>query len=288
LGLAIDVRGALAGRSPRLVVVLGGMLDPDPDRRPARIAPLLSTLEQGGSSRDASPPRWEPRRDPIGSTFAQRAEEYEEHARDYERRAAEGGPGAKGWLRGAEGWRKGARKWHALAEKQREQFTREELRREGKRARRASRRAERAERRRTYRGRPLAVPVALMFSLAFLLAMLAVWISTQVVVPALLRILAVFFVPRGLRAAADAVLEAGSSALGGMERSRRWFFAGVTGREGDPVAPREGSADDGRVRVTGDVPDPRVRVDAPTARVEAAEEDDDQGASGTRDRAARP
>ena len=287
-GLAIDVRAALGGRSSRLVEVLGEMLDPDPDRRAARIAPLLSRLEQGGPSRDERPPRWEPRRDPIGSTFAQRAEEYEEHAREYERRAAEGGPGAKGWLRGAEGWRKGARKWRAIAEKQREQFVREELRREGKRARRETRRAQRAERRRANGHRPSAGPIALIFSLAFLVAMLAVWISTQVVVPTLLRILAMFFAPRGLRAAADAVLQAGSSALGGMERSRRWFFAGVTGREGEPVAPREGSVDGGGgVRVTGEVPDPRVRVDASKARVEGAEEDDDQGASGTGDRAAR-
>jgi hypothetical protein len=281
-GLAIDVRAALSGRTPGLVDVLGAMLDPDPDRRAPRITPLLPKLEQGGPSRVDMPPRRESWRNPIGSTFAQRAEEYEEHAREYERRAAEGGPGAKGWLRGAEGWRKGARKWHALADRQREQFAREELRREGKRARRATRRAQRAERRRAHGHRPLAGPIALMFSVAFLLAMVAVWISTQVVVPALLRILAMFFAPRGLRAAADAVLEAGSSALGGMERSRRWFFAGATGSEGRSVAPREGSPDRAAgVRVTAEAPDPRVRVDAPTASVEGADEDQDPGATGT-------
>ncbi len=41
-GLAIDVRAALAGRtSPRLVSALERMLDPDPDHRAERIAPLL-------------------------------------------------------------------------------------------------------------------------------------------------------------------------------------------------------------------------------------------------------
>jgi hypothetical protein len=42
-GLAIDVRSALRGRaSERLVGVLEKMLDPDPDRRAGRIAPLLA------------------------------------------------------------------------------------------------------------------------------------------------------------------------------------------------------------------------------------------------------
>ncbi|HEX3345979.1 MAG TPA: serine/threonine-protein kinase, partial [Polyangiaceae bacterium] len=41
-GLAIDVRAALRGRaSGRLIGVLEKMLDPDPDRRASRIAPLL-------------------------------------------------------------------------------------------------------------------------------------------------------------------------------------------------------------------------------------------------------
>ena len=49
-GLAIDVRAALEGHGGgRLAEVLTAMLDPDPDRRPARIAPLLSRLEGGRS-----------------------------------------------------------------------------------------------------------------------------------------------------------------------------------------------------------------------------------------------
>jgi hypothetical protein len=50
-GLGIDVRVALGDRaSPRLAEALGGMLDPDPDRRSARIAPVLAQLERGDRS----------------------------------------------------------------------------------------------------------------------------------------------------------------------------------------------------------------------------------------------
>ncbi|MGK4001884.1 serine/threonine-protein kinase [Sorangium sp. So ce1036] len=48
-GLAIDVPAALGGRAdPRLVRALSAMLDPDPDRRAARIAPLLAALGAPG------------------------------------------------------------------------------------------------------------------------------------------------------------------------------------------------------------------------------------------------
>ncbi|MDC0684616.1 serine/threonine protein kinase [Sorangium atrum] len=53
-GLAIDVPAALGDRAdPRLVRALSAMLEPDPDRRAARIAPLLPGLEAG----DAPPER---------------------------------------------------------------------------------------------------------------------------------------------------------------------------------------------------------------------------------------
>ncbi|MGK3999724.1 serine/threonine protein kinase [Sorangium sp. So ce1024] len=63
-GLAIDVSAALGGRAdPRLVQVLSAMLEPDPERRAARIAPLLAGLDAGGApperpraARAAGPP----------------------------------------------------------------------------------------------------------------------------------------------------------------------------------------------------------------------------------------
>lgn len=285
-GLAIDVRAALQGRSPRLVDALASMLDPDPDRRPSRIAPVLAKLDQQSPSRDEGARRAEVWLDGIGSRFSAQAEQSEERAREYERRAAEGGPGARGWLRGAEAWRKAARKLHAAAERQREQFAREEGRRAQKRARREGRRADRASRRRAHGGRSFPGPVAWVFSLAFMIAMLAVWTATQIVVPVVLRTLALFFATRGLRAAADAVLTAGTSALRGMEQSREWFFAGVGGQRPEPLVQNEGSGDasETRVRVTGEAGGPRVRVDGSGQ----GREDDDETRPSTGAGAARP
>jgi hypothetical protein len=72
-GLAIDVRAALRGRaSPQLVAVLERMLDPDPDRRAASIAPLMAQLQGGRRPRtDARPPRDE-RRDRHEERFTRR------------------------------------------------------------------------------------------------------------------------------------------------------------------------------------------------------------------------
>ena len=61
-GLAIDVSAALGARTrPALVAVLRAMLDPDPDRRATRIAPLLVDL---APRRPAPPPA---RRSSAGS-----------------------------------------------------------------------------------------------------------------------------------------------------------------------------------------------------------------------------
>lgn len=75
-GLAIDVAAALKGRAdPALVEVLTAMLEPDPDRRPERIAPLLARLgpvdtgerrreePRRRASRPDEPRRHEPRPD---------------------------------------------------------------------------------------------------------------------------------------------------------------------------------------------------------------------------------
>jgi len=52
-GLAIDVRRALEGRaSGRIASVLERMLDPDPDRRASRIAPLLAPGARGVDARE--------------------------------------------------------------------------------------------------------------------------------------------------------------------------------------------------------------------------------------------
>jgi hypothetical protein len=223
-GLAIDVRAALGGHAGgRLVDVLSAMLDPDPDRRPSRIAPLLSRLNGGNRPRTVN-------------------DRHDEHR------------------------------------------TRRSRRRAHRREEREKRWAERAARRRTHRhGFP--GPLAWVFSLAFLIAMIAVSMATRVVVPIVLRVLSLFFARNGLRAAASAVSEAGEVALRGMDRSRHWFFAQAWGGA-DTRGVLEGArAPEERVRVTSDADSPKIRVE-PSGR-ETEEEDDEASEAGSGSGSAR-
>src|SRR6185436_19959572 len=55
-GLAIDVPQALSGLAdPKIVRILSAMLEPDPDRRPRRIAPLLVEFAAGPAPGSAPP-----------------------------------------------------------------------------------------------------------------------------------------------------------------------------------------------------------------------------------------
>ena len=275
-GLAIDVRAALGDRGDgRLADALTLMLDPDPDRRPARIAPVLAKLERGERSREpASDPalRVEGQlRSLIGERLKQQAAEYEERAYAYEDRAAQGGPGSRGWRRAAEGWHKGARKLRTEAHRHLVREAREADQRERRRLRKEARRGERARRRGSESHRP-PWPLALLLSILFALGMVAVAIATQVVVPALLRFLSLFFATRGLTAAAGAVREAGEDAMAGINRSRRWFRG---------AAIESDAAPDDRVRVAAD-PGPNVRVEPEPEAREADEESATEARKATR------
>src|SRR5690606_18025962 len=72
-GLHVDVQAALGKRDRDLAEVLSQMLEPDPDRRPDRIAPLLARLD-----RDPSPP---PRRDESKSERPKRDQAGKEQAK---------------------------------------------------------------------------------------------------------------------------------------------------------------------------------------------------------------
>jgi tRNA A-37 threonylcarbamoyl transferase component Bud32 len=264
-GLAIDVRTALGDAGDgRLADALTQMLDPDPDRRPARIAPVLAELERGGFRRTPVPAENdEPLRSVIGDRLRAQAEEYEQRAYGYEDRAEAGGPGARGWRRAAEGWHRGARKLREEADKQMLREAREADQRARRRARKEARRADRDRVRALARGtRRPPWPVALFLSILFAAGMVAVAIATQVVVPGILRLLSVFFATRGLTAAAEAVREAGEDALAGMARSRGWIRSGVE--------PTGSTRHDDRVRVAED-PE-KVRIES--GETEAVESDD--------------
>jgi serine/threonine protein kinase len=289
-GLAIDVRAALQGRaSGRLTEALVAMLDPDPDRRPARIEPVIARLRSGrpaaGSAPSASSAAPLPPFDPqefaqnLSARFQQfvrHAEEYEQRAREYEDRARSGGPGARGWMRHADDWRKGARKWREQAERHAAHLAREADRRARKQGRKAQRRAEiqaRHQSRHLHRhGGALPWPIALFFVLGLTVAAVAVVIGLHVVAPAVLRFIALFFPRREahtLQAAADVVRQAGDTAIARMDGSRQRLLAGA-------VAPNASIA--GQVDETGQTggapsaePSDRIRVEPHKVRVGTAD-----------------
>ncbi|HXX69126.1 MAG TPA: serine/threonine-protein kinase [Polyangiaceae bacterium] len=286
-GLAIDVRAALEGRtSARLARVLERMLDPDPDKRAARIAPLLVELERGG----AETPRMQGEaRAVVSDAWETVAREFERRADELERLASSGGAGSEGWRRGAEGWRKGADKWRKVARK----IARGRARRAEKHARDVWRSTLRGARRdgaeegrdwvRADFGRRERVaspgrvdgsgavpwPVRLALAIAFSVAIVAVSVATQVVVPLLLTVLSWFLAARGLGAARSRVRDAGRSALDTIARAQRSLGgeAQVDGSERDESNAARN-------------PPPQVRVEAPREALnesDAAVEDDDSG-----------
>jgi hypothetical protein len=182
-GLAVDVRAALRGlASERLVGVLEAMMDPDPDKRASRIAPLLGRLERLGRGR-------------AGERGSER--------RDERRRGDERG-----------------RERDTRREKEREKWRERHAMRESKRdAGREARRDRKARRGRGGRGVPF--PVSLLLTLVFLVAMLGVSIATQVVVPVVLTLLSIFIARRALIAAVASVRDAGHRAVDAMDRARR-------------------------------------------------------------------
>jgi membrane protein implicated in regulation of membrane protease activity len=99
-----------------------------------------------------------------------------------------------------------------------------------------------------------------VLSLVFLVAMLAVSIATQVVVPILLTVLSIFFARRALRSAVDTVRDAGHRAVDAMDRVRR----GGVG---------EGPEEDARLRVEDEAA-PRARVGNVDEPREPEEEDE--------------
>lgn len=110
-------------------------------------------------------------------------------------------------------------------------------------------------------------PLSLLLMIPFLVAMIAVSIATQVVVPIVLTVLSLFVARRALGGAVEAVRHAGHRAVDAMERAR----SVVRGE------PHDGGA---RVRFEGEEKDapPRVRVDGePSHDEEADDEEHDAG-----------
>jgi len=267
-GLALDVRAALGPSADAgLVDSLERMLDPDPDRRAQR--PSLSP-PRGPPSRERSdrgPSAGVSWQDALREGFEEQAREYERRARDYETRAHRGEPGADAWGRGAEGWRKAADKWRAAAQKHREKAERRAARHATRFARKAARHADRLTQRAGRHRHVPPWPILLLFAVAFAAGAVAVTLATQVVVPVVLRLLAVFFARGPLTRAADAVREAGDEALENIQRSQQWFMRRVhesRGADADSPSPAASAPPDGARHVRVDDPSPpRTRVHVP-------------------------
>jgi hypothetical protein len=227
-GLGIDVEAALGPRArPALVRALAAMVEPDPDVRAARIAPLLAGLRAEGPASAGPSRRRQPLPDDPGDAVRVAAEHAVAAAEANVKRVVEelGASVGRALVDAALG--KGSRRdaKRAVGEAMRE------TRREVKHAARQARREAKRERRRAAAmavrppdARPLGGPVLLVVLIALGVAQLAVLLALKVVVPAVLYLLSALFLGstpgRGLRGAARLVGEAGSRAAGAIGRAR--------------------------------------------------------------------
>ncbi|HVW24270.1 MAG TPA: serine/threonine-protein kinase [Polyangiaceae bacterium] len=271
-GLAIDVAATLGSADPVLRDILTKMLDPDPDRRASKLAPLLKRLDQ--TDRNASG-----RRDSASEARAERERrEAQEAAATFTRdgrrdRASRPSPDfgqwdapprarhgfeqhAWEWSGDAERWAHEARRW-GRAERER---IRDEYRRSRAERRRAQR-EERRERRARRRGGRLHGPPLALAVIGLNLAIAVVGLVLGVVVPTILVVLSVLF-GRPLRDAARATRLAGEDARKSMTQALHYMMYGPADTEAPPERPR---VDDGP-------PKARVRVDASGDVVETTAE----------------
>jgi hypothetical protein len=203
-GLAIDVHAALGGRvSRRLEDVLARMLEPDPDKRPTAVGPLLAALDGRRARAGERSPRapatqdWSRAADLGRELGREIRDRVEREVEDHVARATEAGDPL------------GARRAKRAERRQQRNARRAE--------RDERRRVERAARRRQRRGR-LPWFVVLPVFLALTVAQVAVLLTMRLVVPFVLVLLSLVF-GRGLRAAAASVASAGDRARAAMTRA---------------------------------------------------------------------
>ena len=213
-GLAIDVAAALPNARPELVRALERMLDPDPDRRVTRIAEVLAELE------DLADASYAPDGD-GGSRRSERKRRKDKRGRSRKRD------------------RKGKRD--------------RKQRRDERRERRRERRDAPAKGRQDGPGLPTIVrtlyrPAVIV---AMAIARVAVAVSTQVLIPLLLSLLAIVF-GRPLRDASRSVAAAGKRADGAIQSARDYALGRREEHEDDERLRVEDATDDRRARIAPD------------------------------------
>ncbi len=266
-GLAIDVRAAL-GKSaePWLVRALVAMLEPDPDKRPARVStarpPPQSARESGESPRERGERRRRAERDsePNSETESEwhRSEPWDLHSlreqgREHRRRL-----------------RDESRRMRRDIEERIAEDTRHYMRRYS----REQRRSQRGQRLRQGHGFGPPRAIGLLVTVAVLLALTAARIGTwwlfRFFLPTLLFFLSVFF-GRALRRAAYRCREVGSAGDRGLLHA----MAVVRGRLlGGPVVDTEGSevGASHAERTETETPETTEKAANPRARVEVGPE----------------
>ncbi len=205
-GLGIDVASALGSRAnPALVNALAAMLEPDPDRRPNSIAPLLATLRDSPSATKTQPNKKAPRKEPAPQRSSRDIEKNLERGINEAVRQME-----QGISQAAEEWSKKSTKYESKTE-----------RKSRKAERKAERRARREERSMTapQPSNGIPQPIAGILLLGLTLAQIAVLVGLRAIVPALLTVLSVFF-GKPLKDAAARTHEAGLTAHESMERAK--------------------------------------------------------------------
>ena len=203
------------------------MLDPDPDRRASKLAPLLKRLDQADRSSSS------------------RSERAPNARAERERREAQ----EAAWNGDAERWAHDARRWgRAERERVRDEF------RKNRAERRRTEKQERRDRRAGRRQRPLHGPPLVLAVLGLNVAIMVVWMMLGIVVPTVLVILSILF-GRPLRDAARATRLAGEDARKSMTRAMHYLLHG-------PHEPDD-ATHQARPRVEEEPPPKaRVRVDA--------------------------
>jgi hypothetical protein len=247
-GLAIDVKAAVGpGVSTALVSALSAMLEPDPDKRATRIAPLLSKI---GSPAPApkptapapSPAAW----GPPGQSDQRRSRPEERDGRREGKR--EGKRARKEAERAAKEAAKDAERAAKEAAKDAERAAKEAVRA----ARRGARGGYGPEPFR--QGSRLALPGPILFLalMGLTAGQIAVTLALRVAIPLVFTLLSIVF-GKSWREAARSVGQAGKVATESMERAK----AVLSGRSDLPQS--EGAATGVRVEVPEERP--RVRVD---------------------------
>lgn len=217
-GLALDVASALGPRAqPALVKALSTMLEPDPDKRASRLAPLLADLRPAPGKTAPGKTAQAP---PQPSTRPQGKGSSKQYS-DVEKEIGRGIEDAvhqmeQGIAEMTKEWEKKAKKVESKAERK--------VRRAEQKAERYAQKAERLAMRHVghhHAGREgIPPPVAgfLLFGLS--VAQLAVLVALRAIVPAVLTVLSVVF-GKTLREASTRVSDAGLAAHETLERAKQ-------------------------------------------------------------------